>query len=62
MAARICSAIGTMNEIDDDSENEGDGFVRTRVTIDISKPLSRGQVITLWLVWMEGRKRGSGRE
>lgn len=47
VAARICSAIGTVNETRDDSEIEGNGFIKTGVTIDISKPLSRGRVITL---------------
>ena len=47
MAERICGAIGIVNEIVDETEIEGDGFIRNRVTIDISKPLSRGRVISL---------------
>ncbi|XP_023904239.1 uncharacterized protein LOC112015993 [Quercus suber] len=47
VAARICSSIGTVNETRDDLGIEGDGFKRTRVTIDISKSLSCGRVITL---------------
>ena len=47
MAERICGAIGIVNEIVDEIEIEGNGFIRNRVTIDISKPLSRGRVISL---------------
>ncbi|KAL0002652.1 hypothetical protein SO802_016433 [Lithocarpus litseifolius] len=47
VAERICEAIGKVNSMLDDNESEGDGFIRIRVTIDVSKPLSRGRVISL---------------
>ena len=47
VAERICSAIGIVNDTVDESEIEGYGFMRTKVTIDISKLLSHGQVISL---------------
>ncbi|KAK9999213.1 hypothetical protein SO802_018816 [Lithocarpus litseifolius] len=47
VAERICEAIGKVNLMLDDNESEGDGFIRIRVTIDVSKPLSRGRVISL---------------
>ena len=47
VAEQICGAIGIVNETVDEIEIEGDSFIRTRVTIDISKPLSCGRVISL---------------
>ena len=47
MAERICEAIGKVNVRSDDNESKGDAFIRIRVTIDISKPLYRGRVISL---------------
>ena len=47
VAERICEAIGKENVMSEDNESEGDGFVRVRVTIDTSKPLCRGWVISL---------------
>ncbi|KAL0007019.1 hypothetical protein SO802_008521 [Lithocarpus litseifolius] len=47
VAERIYEAIGKVNMMLDDNESEGDRFIRIRVTIDVSKPLSRGRVISL---------------
>ena len=47
LAERICNAIGIVDDTVDESKIEGGGFIRTRVTIDISKPLSHGWVISL---------------
>ena len=47
VAERICEAIGKVNVRFDDNESEGDGFIRIRVTIDVSKPLCQGRVISL---------------
>ena len=47
MAERICEAIGKVNVRPDEIESEGDGFIRIRITIDVSKPLCRGRVISL---------------
>ena len=47
VAERICEAIGKVNVRFDDNESKGDAFIRIRVTIDISKPLCRGRVISL---------------
>ena len=47
MAEQLCKATGTVNRGVDDLVMEGDQFVRIRVTLNISKPLCRGKVITL---------------
>ena len=47
VAEKIYEAIGIVNTITDENEHEGDGFIRIRVTVDISKPLSHGRVIFL---------------
>ena len=47
MAEKICGMIGTVHEPAEGSATEGDGFIRVRVTIDMSQPLSRGKVISL---------------
>lgn len=43
----ICEAIGKVNVMLDENKFEGDGFVRIRVTIDISKPLCCGRAISI---------------
>ncbi|XP_030936213.1 uncharacterized protein At4g02000-like [Quercus lobata] len=47
VAEKICEGIGKVNAMSDENESEGDGFVRIRVTIDVSKPLCCGRVISL---------------
>ena len=47
VAEKICSAIGTVCEVPKGTEVEGDGFIRVRVTVDISQPLCRGRVISM---------------
>ena len=47
VSAKFCEAIGTVHEITDENEHEGDEFIRNRVIVDISKPLCRGRVISL---------------
>ena len=47
VAEWICSSIGIVDDTVDESEIEGDGYIRTRVTIDISKPLSHGRLVSL---------------
>ena len=47
VAEQICEAIGRINASTDDSESEGDNFVRVRVSVDITQPLCRGRVISL---------------
>uniref|UniRef100_A0A7N2L0X4 DUF4283 domain-containing protein n=1 Tax=Quercus lobata TaxID=97700 RepID=A0A7N2L0X4_QUELO len=47
VAGQLCEAMGTVNRGEDDSAMEGDRFVRVRVTLNISKPLCKGRVITL---------------
>ena len=46
VAEKICEAIGKVNAMSDENESEGDGFIRIRVTVDVSKPLCRGRVIS----------------
>ena len=47
VAEQLCEALGTVNRGEDESAMVGDRFVRGRVTLNISKPLCRGRVITL---------------
>ncbi|KAK9998075.1 hypothetical protein SO802_017678 [Lithocarpus litseifolius] len=47
MAEKICETIGKVNVMSNENKSEGDEFIRIRVTIDISKPLCRGRVISL---------------
>lgn len=47
MAEKICEVIGTVSRPADNTEIEGDGFIRVRVKVDISKPLCHGWVISL---------------
>ena len=47
VAEWICETIGTVTEAPVDAEVEGDGFIRVRVTLNISKPLCHGRVISL---------------
>ena len=47
VAKKICGAIGTVNKPIRYMDVEGDGFIRVRVTVDISQPLCRGRVISL---------------
>ncbi|XP_050281916.1 uncharacterized protein LOC126722818 [Quercus robur] len=47
VAEKICGTIGTVHEPAEGTITEGDGFIRVRVTIDMSQPLSRGRVISL---------------
>ena len=47
VAEKIYEAIGTMSRPEGNIEVEGDGFVRVRVMVDISKPLCPGRVISL---------------
>ncbi|KAL0003477.1 hypothetical protein SO802_017258 [Lithocarpus litseifolius] len=47
VAEQLCEAMGVVNRSEKDQTMEGDRFVRVRVTLNISKPLCRGRVITL---------------
>ena len=47
IAEKICETIGTVSRPADNTKVEGDGFIRVRVKVDISKPLCRGRVISL---------------
>ena len=47
IAERLCKVIGTVNKGTSEEEIEGDNFMQVRVTLDISKPLCRGRVISL---------------
>ena len=47
VAEQICEAAGRINASTDDSESEGDNFMRVRVSVDITQPLCRGKVISL---------------
>lgn len=47
VAEQLCEAIGNVTHEEEDPTREGDRFVRVRVTLDISKPLCRGRLITL---------------
>ncbi|KAL0000877.1 hypothetical protein SO802_014658 [Lithocarpus litseifolius] len=47
VAEKICGILGTVTKPTGDMDVEGDGFIRVRVTVDISKPLCRGRVISL---------------
>ena len=47
IAEQLCELIGTVTKGIDEEETEGENFMRVRVTLDISKPLCRGRVISL---------------
>ena len=47
MAEQLCEALGTVNREEEETAMVGDRFVRVRVTLNISKLLCRGRVITL---------------
>ena len=47
VAEKICEAVGTVHRPTEETKIKGDGFIRVRVTIDISQPLCRGRVISL---------------
>ena len=47
IAEQLCEAIGEVNTGVDEAEAEGDNYMRVRVNIDISQPLSRGRVVSL---------------
>ena len=47
MAEKICGAAGLVDKNTEEGDSMGDGFVRVRVKVDISKPLCRGCVISL---------------
>ena len=47
MAKKICGAAGVVDKNTEEGDSMGDGFVRVRVKVDISKPLCRGRVISL---------------
>ena len=47
VAERIYEAIGKVNVRPDEIESKRDGFIRIRITIDVSKPLCHGRVISL---------------
>ena len=44
---QLCEVIGTVNKGTGGEEIEGDNFMRVQVTIDISKPLCGGRLISL---------------
>ena len=46
MAEKICGAAGVVDK-NMEGDSMGDGFVRVRVKVDISKPVCRGRVISL---------------
>ncbi|XP_030941555.1 uncharacterized protein LOC115966462 [Quercus lobata] len=47
VAEQICEAAGRINTSTDDSDLEGENFMRVRVSVDITQPLCRGRVISL---------------
>ena len=47
IAKRLREVIGTVNKGTGEEEIKGDNFMRVQVTLDISKPLCRGWVISL---------------
>ena len=47
VAEKLCEALGTVKREEEETDIVGDRFVRVRVTLNISKPLCRGRVITL---------------
>uniref|UniRef100_A0A7N2RAN0 DUF4283 domain-containing protein n=1 Tax=Quercus lobata TaxID=97700 RepID=A0A7N2RAN0_QUELO len=47
IAEQLCEAIGKVNVGTEEAETEGDNFIRVRVTLDITQPLSRGRVVSL---------------
>ena len=47
IAEKIYETIGTVSRPTDNTEVQGDGFIRVRVRVDISKPLCHGRVISL---------------
>ena len=47
IAEKIYETIGTVSRPTDNTEVEGDGFIRVRVRVDTSKPLCHGRVISL---------------
>ena len=44
---QLCEVVGKVHVGTDEAKTEGDNFLRVRVTIDVSKPLCRGRVISL---------------
>uniref|UniRef100_A0A7N2M1R9 Zinc knuckle CX2CX4HX4C domain-containing protein n=1 Tax=Quercus lobata TaxID=97700 RepID=A0A7N2M1R9_QUELO len=44
---QLCEAIGKVNVGTEEAETEGANFIRVRVTLDITQPLSRGHVVAL---------------
>ena len=44
---QLCEVAGKVHIGTDEAETEGDNFLRVRVTIDVSKPLCRGPLISL---------------
>ena len=47
VAEEICGAIGVVNKAPINAEVERDGFIKVRVTLDISQPLCWGRFISL---------------
>ena len=47
VAEKLCEVLGTVNHEEQETDLLGVRFVRVRVTLNISKPLCRGRVITL---------------
>jgi hypothetical protein len=48
VGSQIGSTVGLVEEVDKDGEEIGKGkFLRVRVIIDLSKPLSRGRILNL---------------
>ena len=47
IAEQLCEAIGKVNTGVDEAEAKGDNYMRVRVNIDISQPLSRGRAVSL---------------
>lgn len=43
----ICAIVGRLVSIRDNAKSGGEGFIRVRVVVDVTRPIYRGRVVTL---------------